>query len=60
MRRILTGWMGLVLVLVLSLVLAPGRALPLPAAEPGGSLLELLPDGAVAAAEVNGLGARVK
>ena len=60
MRRILTGWMGLVLVLVLGLVLAPGLALPMPAAEPGGSLLELLPDGAVAAAEVNGLGARVK
>ena len=50
MKRVLTGGM------VLGLVLATG----LPAAEPPASLLSLLPDGAVAAAEVNGLGARVK
>ena len=50
MRRMLAGWV------VLGLVLA----VPLPAAEPESSLLKMLPDGAVAAAEVNGLGARVK
>ena len=48
MRRMLVGWVVL------------GLAIPLPAAEPESSLLKLLPDGAVAAAEVNRLGARVK
>jgi len=48
MRRMLAGWVVL------------GLVLPLSAAEPESSLLKLLPDGAVAAAEVNRLGVRVK